>query len=194
VESGNSDLSWFFQPLDEAETLYAGWAEAVGCPAGSNQLQCLQAKPASAFTSQPENYTGRSALYGSFPSGPVVDGTEHGLPGVPRDMINAAKMAKVPLIIGANKEDASIFEPVVSGPIPGARLEALTQHDVEVVLNWTFSPEDSQKVADMYPASEFSPSINSHQKLLEQALRDLAFHCSNRDVACFEASVRVVAL
>merc|ERR1712086_838354 len=85
-------------------------------------------------------------------------------------------------MVGANKNGGSIFEPIVGFPIIH-KLEALNQDDVDALYGFTFSPEDSIKIQEAYPLSEFSSATNAYQKSVEQALRDLVFQCSDRELA-----------
>jgi len=182
LESATSSLSWFYQPREEGVGLYESWAEGVGCPLGPDQLACLQAKPASDFEKLPSGFSGRSPIAASFPVGPVVDGLEHGLLGVPIDLVRAGKIAQIPIMLGANKNGGSIFEPAVGGPIIH-KPEALNQDDVNALLGSIFLPEDSIKIQEVYTPSEFSSATNAYQKGVEQALRDLVFGCSDRELA-----------
>jgi len=119
LESGNSDLSYFFQPKDLADDLFQEWALAVGCPQRTGSLPCLQSKSATNFTNPPIwKYFGRSPFYAFFPVGPVIDGTEHGLRDVPINLVKAGQFHKVPILLGGNKDDGSIFESIVTSIIP----------------------------------------------------------------------------
>jgi len=187
-ESGVSRLSWFFQPKDDATTLFEDWAEAVGCIAGESQLACLQERPAQDFCTPPANFTGGlSPAFPTFPVGPVIDGTEHGLLAMPGDLIKAGRFAEVPLIVGANKDGGSIFEPMVDQLVPGVHGEASSQADVDKILDWAFTPEDHAKILDVYHPDDYRtlrPGIgNRYQKLISRAMRDLGFACSDRLVA-----------
>jgi len=182
LESTTSSLSWFYQPRVEAVGVYESWSEGVGCPVGPDMLACLQAKPASDFVTPPANFSGRSPIYATFPVGPVVDGSEHGLLGVPLDLARAGKIAQVPIMLGANKNGGSIFEPLVGLPIIH-KIEALNAADRDALFGYTFAPEDVAKLIEAYPLSEFSSAKNPYQKSVEQALRDFVFQCSDRELA-----------
>jgi len=186
VQSGTTELSWFFQPKMEAESMFKDWAVATGCPAdvSSAQLVCLQGKNVSNFTKAPPNMTGMSPSFPLFPVGPVVDGSEYGLLDIPNTLIEAGKHAKVPLLIGANLDEGSIFEPLVATIVPKMHLEAVDQTDVDLALNWTFTAADHARINQVYKVEEYQP-IGSfpYQELLARAIRDFAFHCSNRRAA-----------
>lgn len=184
MESTTSEVSWFFQPKDLAEETHQGWAEGVGCPAGEGQLACLQEKPDTAFVQHPQNYTGRSPCYAVFPSGPVIDGTQFGLLDVPRKLVDQGRFAKVPLLLGANKNGGSMFEPIIDSIIPGVHIEAIDHKDVVKIFNYAFSPEDATRILATYPLHEFMlRSLDPYQKQVEQALRDVVFQCSDRRLA-----------
>lgn len=186
VQSGTSELSWFFQPKDEATDLFEGWAAAVGCPKHflRNQLECLQDKPAIAFVDAPQNYTGRSPSFPLFPVGPVVDGTEYGLLATPRKLIDANKFAPVPLLVGSNKDGGSLFEPMLASIIPGVHAEALVKNDVELIADWAFYKSNRSAIETTYSPAEFSSvGILRYQRLVARVMRDLGFLCSNRRMA-----------
>jgi len=63
------------------------------------------------------------------------------------------------------------------------KLEVLNQDDADALFGYTFLPEDVAKIPVAYPISEFSSAKNAYQKSTEQALRDLVFQCSNRELA-----------
>jgi len=183
MQSGTSAVSWFFQPGDLAAEMHQGWATALGCSIGPQQLACLQAQNATDFVDEPANFTGRSPLYKLFPSGPAIDGTEHGLLDMPASLVNAGKFHQVPLLLGSNRNGGSMFEPITGIAIPGFPFEAKNEHDVDTLLNWTF-PEDAARIKAAYPVSEFRfKSANAYQKIIEEALRDTVFMCSSRRLA-----------
>ena len=53
----------------------------------------------------PTNATLRPPLAPVMSWGPVIDGSDQGLPGRPLDMVRARQYAEVPLIIGTNKDE-----------------------------------------------------------------------------------------
>lgn len=82
----------------------------AGCdPDDPALLDCLRKQDAFQFfmakSDWPTNATLRPPLAPVMPWGPVVDGSELGLPARPLDMIKAGNFAKVPLIIGSNLDE-----------------------------------------------------------------------------------------
>lgn len=184
MQSGTSSLSWFFQPFDLVKDLDASWAEALSCPSGPDQLACLQTKPALSFVDAPAGFVGRSPVFAVFPFGPVIDGTPNGLVDLPSTLVQQGKLAQVPLLLGSNRDGGSIFEPMISRAVPGVHFEAFDQADVDKVLNWTLTPEDSARIKALYQRSEFSSlGLRTYQQMLARIMRDLGFECSNRRLA-----------
>lgn len=183
IESGNAVTSWMWQPRDNAVALYQGWADGVGCPSGTQQLTCLQSRPAEALAFAPTNYTGLAPTYGTFSSAPVIDGTYHGLAGLPLDLIQAGKFHKVPIIMGANKDGGTVFEKLFLSTVPNASAAIKTEADVNQMLDWYFSQAQKQKILAAYPYSEFSTAPNKYTKMVDRALRDAMFQCQSGALA-----------
>lgn len=183
-ESGTSELSWFFQPRNLATEFYESWAEALACPSGDSQLACLQGMPASNFSNPPSGLVGRSPSFPSFSVGPVIDGSEHGLRDVPATLVRAGKYHKVPLILGSNEDGGSVFEPLIGGIVPGANLESLSQKDVDLILDWSFTHEDQAKITSMYRPDDYGKyNLAKYYKMIARVMRDLGFMCSDRVLA-----------
>jgi len=185
-QSGTSYLTWFFQPKDLAEELYATWAGAVGCPEvlSSTQLLCLQNLSADAFNVVPDNMTGRSPTFPYYPVGIVIDGTTWGLRDMPSHLVASGRFHKVPVIMGAQHDDGSLFEKVMGTVIPNFDATSPNQTDIDTALNWTLGPEEAVKVKERYQVSEYSSlGDKADAKLLMRTVRDLGFQCSNRFLA-----------
>jgi carboxylesterase type B len=188
VQSGTSRSSWFFQPKFEAEELYSGWASAVGCQPGLQQLSCLQALPARSFADAPPNYTGWSPVYGLFPFGPVVDGTLYGLIDVPIKLITVGRFHKVPLIVGSNKDGGSFFVPALFSLVPGAEgTFPKNKTENERALDFYFGPLQTHRLWEVYPDEDYTSAevhnTSAYSEQFAQMVRDGVFMCSTRAVA-----------
>lgn len=189
MQSGSSKTSWLFQPKADAAAANAAWAEAVGCPASDHdQLECLQALPGYVFVNAPEGVVGGSPLFGAFPVGPIVDGTAHGLLDVPINLVAAGMFAKVPLMLGANKDDGSLFVPTVFGLVPGHQTKMpQDSRDNHMAVDWCFGASQADAIFEAYPDSEYTQSLNNtpnaYQQQFSQVIRDAVFQCSNRALA-----------
>lgn len=104
TESGPCTLP--AQPLAAAEAQGATLAATVGCPASPSQLTCLQAKPAQqvieALRPDPTFLFGDGAQWG-----PVADGVT--VPANGAALLAAGKFHRVPVIVGANRDEGRLF-------------------------------------------------------------------------------------
>ena len=193
VQSGTSKLSWFFQPYEgHSREFYAEWAEAIGCPrAGATQLTCLRSLSPHALIVPPLNLTVAPptyspSVYGSIPFGSTIDGAPDGLTDLPLTLIREGKFNKVPLIIGSNLDDGSMFEKMITPLVPGATTPWVeTARDVDLVLEWAFDQKDVPLIKAAYPEEEFTTHSAKvdYKWMLSRMIRDVGFACSTREVA-----------
>ncbi len=104
TESGPCTLAP--QKLGSAEAQGDRLAAKLGCPTGPGLLACMRSKPAEqvveALPPPP------SVLFGSGTSwGPVADGVT--LPTNPEAALEAGHFHKVPMIVGANRDEGRLF-------------------------------------------------------------------------------------
>jgi len=155
-------------------------------------LKCLQAQNVSALVNCPKNYSGRNPIYPFFTVGPVVDGTEHGLRDVPIKLVEAGSFAKVPLLLGSNKDDGTIFEGVLAAYLTNGHKDAQSDDDVKALIARDFAAKDVPRILSAYPSSEFSSQgSRKWHELLARMIRDLGFMCSNRALATLWAANRL---
>ena len=100
MESGACSDALYFEP-PRAERQGEVFAAAAGCP-GPRVLDCLRAKSAGALVAALPMKRGLVLRPGIW-WGPVIDGIE--LPRVPLAAIRAGDFARVPLIIGWNRDE-----------------------------------------------------------------------------------------
>merc|ERR1719329_93827 len=95
--------------------------------------------------------------------------------------------AKVPVLMGANKDGGSIFQPMIDAIIPGQPTFCRSAEDVNRLLTWTFGADDVDKVLAVYPIAQFSSAsgtgMTPYQMQAQQIMRDITFRCSDRKVA-----------
>jgi len=140
--------------------------------------------PAANLTAPPAGLAGRSPSFPIFNHGPVIDGTVHGLLDFPASLVRANKHHKIPLMVGSNKNEGSIFEPMVSGLVPGADPEAISQKDVDLILDWSFTEEDQAKIKSVYNPDDYGKlSPAKYYRMVARLMRDLSFACSDRLLA-----------
>jgi para-nitrobenzyl esterase len=193
AESGTSHLDFMFQNLTEAFAFYEDYAEILGCPPGPARLSCLRGLRAHDYVisvaqmvqdavSQmaglplPKNVPAlASPLFPVMPFGPVVDGSGAGLPDVPLTMIKRGDFAKVPLILGSNKDGGAYF-----GPLLPLLWGDLPKYDVRAFSTWFFKrSEDQARFVELYGGDDFDEDMHRFNR----AFRDMLFTCSNREVA-----------
>lgn len=198
MESGTSHNSWFFQNKSQAFEFYSEWSTILGCPPTlADRLQCLRRLNTRdlviSFAQMGKDIMARitgvplpddipdfaSPLWPLMPFGPVIDGTDVGLPDMPYTLMQKGEFAKVPLIIGANKDGGGYFG--LALPLLWGGLKS----DFKKTTEW-FMPDqnDRDKAMEVYGDSSFP----SDRQRMNRFMRDLTFDCSNRDVATLWAS------
>jgi carboxylesterase type B len=138
--SGASD--WCAQPLNTSMSRWPQLAAHASCSAGTGaqQLACLR----SLNYSQILNFA--HGLHSAFQEwSPVIDGVE--LTDDPRKLMAAGKFSNVPVLIGANKDEGTIFNP--------APLD-LNETGFVTLVNEAFNGTNmSGPILSMYPVSDF---------------------------------------
>ena len=149
IESGTLDAPQFFQPLADAVAFNSLYAAALGCPrdaAGSDapQAACMRKLPvadmllslADFFNPDwpctvagrcPPALEGAARHFGAartlpalaplMPWGPAIDGAV--LTDTPLRRVRAGAYNRVPVLMGTNKDEGSIFIPVFPLILPG---------------------------------------------------------------------------
>jgi len=186
-ESGTSRTDWFFQPLENATSFYSRCAEDLGCKEGQDRLECLRKVPFARFNPSVVAlakdvitgwlHIGRGMVPGAFPFmafSAVIDGSPAGLTDSPLALMQKGQFNKVPLIVGANKEDGDIFFPVIPvfNPKPSVDFTTFIQ---TAVKNTTAA----QQVLEAYSLDEFGNDGRRGARFM----RDVIFQCPARDVA-----------
>ncbi|CAJ1340644.1 unnamed protein product [Effrenium voratum] len=187
MESGTVETSLFFQPLEKAKAYYEELAERLHCPKllGPLQLPCLRALPPELILAVEGGADGwrpmqRSTLWPVMPTGPAVDGTDHGLPDVPLKLVKQGRFNKVPLLLGANENGGSIFEMMLPEVLPGAKLPLKRNPESLSKALDLFFRENVSKVEQVYTQSEY---LQDPDKMIRRIIRDLIFLCPARALA-----------
>lgn len=104
TESGPCNLPP--QPLARAEAEGAQLAARLGCPPGAAMLSCMRGKPSGqvieALPPDPSFLFGSGAFWG-----PVADGVT--VPDDPTAALAAGRFHHVPMIVGANRNEGTLF-------------------------------------------------------------------------------------
>jgi para-nitrobenzyl esterase len=197
MESGTCDSPSFFQPLADATSFGDIFANAVGCNSTTLSrdafLRCLRALDTAALISAPPSWLSPdwpnppaagppsgwvSAFAPLMPFGPCVDGSPE-LPALPLALIRAGQFARVPLIIGTNQNEGSIFLAALPLVIRHGVTFPLSNASVPLVLAHIFNASTVQLILQEYPAYEFSDADHRVGRII----RDFFFVCASRRVA-----------
>ncbi len=150
---------------ESAEEFGLRFAEAIGCDGADDPLACMRSKTVEevlqALRPGPPLL---SNLQGGVTYGPNIDG--YVLTESPLDAMLAGNHHRVPMIIGTNKNEASIF-------IVGMRLRSEADYRAAVER---FFPRASEEVLARYPLSDYA----SPREAFDAILTDLAFICPAR--------------
>ena len=163
-------------PCDQAKSKADGEAQgqtlsvALGCDTETDELACLRGKsPAEVAQVLPQGpflFDGEGADW--FP---VIDG--YNLPDDPPVMLASGDFAKVPVIVGANADEATIFF-VLAGDEFAIENEA----DFEALADGILPGHGAEIVAE-YPVADYE----TPQKAAEAAIGDAGFICASRRTA-----------
>jgi len=193
MESGTSHSNMWFQNMSQAFEFYSEWSAILGCPDDGQRLPCLRALPQKdfilSFAQMSKDIIARllpfplpkdipdiaSPLWPFMPFGPVIDGTHAGLHDQPFKLIEQGDFARVPLIVGANK-DGGAYIGLAMPLLWGGKHWSLSK-----TFDWFLPNEtDRQRGMELYEKDTRFPSDRYR---MNRFLRDFIFQCSNRDVA-----------
>lgn len=204
MESGTSDLSWFFPNLDNATAYYEYIAAEFGCNDSTTKIDCLRKLPAKDFVVAFSQWASDSAarklpgplpsdipdfgspLFPVMPNGPAVDGSPMGLTGVPLDLVRAGGSANVPLMLGSNRDGGDfLLEQLLRYTVPGGKFPA-DKTTFNKTVRWILdNPELEAELASLYPESEFANATKNKpfDERISYAIRDCVFQCPDRRLA-----------
>jgi para-nitrobenzyl esterase len=149
-----------------AEAQGASLASKVGCSTASDVAACLRGKTASEITNALPLKAGFIIGTGADWS-PIVDGVT--LTASPMSLVKAGTFAKVPLLIGTNHDEGTLFTML-------AGMTLLTTAQYIALVDSTFGATLGPLVLSEYPATSYgSPAL-----AFADLLGDLAFVCPTR--------------
>lgn len=162
-------------PCDRSSTRESGLAQgvelvaALGCDGEEDVLACLRAKPpadiANALGSSNDFLFGDGANW--FP---IEDGLN--IPGHPPDLLSSGAFADVPVLLGTNADEATLFFVLAD------ENQVETEEEFEVLAN-ELVPGHGGEIVAQYPASRWGTA----QKAVEAAVGDAGFICPTRRTA-----------
>ncbi|KAF4660774.1 hypothetical protein FOL46_005991 [Perkinsus olseni] len=191
MQSGTTSTPLFFQNQADAFRYYDWVAtELAGCR-DADDLDCLRrvnpqklSLPDGIRVDAARAPTWGSPLFPNMPVGPIVDGTA--LPDIPLRVVENGNHNDVPLIIGLNKNEGSLFAFIIPDMIPDLEVP-LTEQDVRKAVNYFLQNETaSQGLEKLYSFGRYSSVYGPDNGPFEQVayqIRDAFFHCSGRRLA-----------
>jgi len=175
MHSGYASTRW--RTLAEAESVGNDFAAALGCTDPAQVLACMRGATRNqvmlALPSIPGGQQRFSEIPG-IPWGPVVDGLE--IPDQPRRLFEDGKFNRVPLIIGATRDEGWTF---VVRSFPGP----LTAEQYQAAVETEFGVADAPAILAKYPAGDFL----SPRHALSRLTGDVEYVCEARRIARFVA-------
>eukprot|EP00756_Hemistasia_phaeocysticola_P019267 Hpha_TRINITY_DN15648_c1_g4::TRINITY_DN15648_c1_g4_i1::g.99704::m.99704 len=180
-----TDIAW--APWKNSSAFGEAWATSVGCQGtGAAQLDCLRALPLKKALSP--------LLLTQFPPGtpasakplltpimswwPTIDGSV--LPASPLDQASRGELADVPLMLGTNKNEGSIFLPFISLITNGSASYPLTEQGLKTTLHHFFNASAVDKILAEYPLSAGGDYPFRASRIGGHILRDWIFTCAGR--------------
>jgi para-nitrobenzyl esterase len=194
MESGTCSSWEFFQPLERAIAFGQEYALSIGCQdvdlsmSSIDVLACLRKLPSDdlihslflltdpdwPFVHQrPELLPPLSPL---MPFGPAIDGVETGLLDFPQHLLDQGKFNRVPLILGTNKDEGSIF--VLSVPSVARVSFPLDADSALTTVEHFFNESISPVILNLY-----MNQTDIYEFAISKLLNDYFFACPNRRIA-----------
>jgi para-nitrobenzyl esterase len=168
MQSGYASTRW--PTLADAEALGHDFAAAVGCTDPSQVLACMRAKSRAEVLLAFPNGQQEFAQTARIPWGPVVDRLD--IPDQPRRLYEDGTFNRVPLIIGATRDEGWIY---VDRSFPAG----LTTEQYETAVSTEFGAADAPAILAQYPVADFpSPKL-----ALSRLTGDVEMVCEARRVA-----------
>ena len=111
IDSGAFN-QWTYRPWSDGTDLYDTLVEQLGCKSWAKPYECMLSKPTEILLNISDTYYGNCSLphkesLVTTQWAPVVDGVI--ITGIPVDTLSAGKALKVPVVLGSNKNEGSMF-------------------------------------------------------------------------------------
>lgn len=145
---------------------------------GTTAFQVLRSRASRQQAQAVQDVPGLPKVAPLMPWGPAIDGTATGLLETPLSLMQKGQFNRVPLIIGTNNDEGSIFIPAVGMIVRHVHLP-LNDSSFMQVMEHFFNTSAVLQVADIYPNYEFKNDDDRAARVL----RDFFFTCATRRVA-----------
>jgi para-nitrobenzyl esterase len=152
--------------LEQAEGRAADLVTQLGCT-GQNPLACLREKSVASLLDATSSDSSSDSSFG-----PIVDGDF--MPEQPRDLFDAAAIAKVPYLLGSDTDDGTL--------LTQGQPEISTDADLRTALTRMFTTSTAQ-ILQRYPSSEFAKTSNRYNATYVRIVGDARSVCPTWDVA-----------
>jgi para-nitrobenzyl esterase len=123
------------------------------------------------FPSKPAS---ASSTYPAMPWGAAIDGSV--LLDLPLTLLEQGRFNKVPLLLGTNENEGSLFVGLIAEFVPGITFP-LTEAGTITALHHYFNDSVTNQVLQLYGSSP------TYESLLSMVLRDYFFGCAGRRAA-----------
>ena len=168
MQSGYASTQW--PTLADAESLGQHLAATLGCTDPLQVLACMRSKPAAQVLLAFRNGQQEFAQTPRVVWGPVVDGLD--IPAQPRELYEAGAFNRVPIIVGATRDEGWIY-------VDRSYASGLTAEQYEAAVQAEFGADAAPAILAMYPATGFA----SPKLALSRLAGDVEGVCEARRVA-----------
>jgi para-nitrobenzyl esterase len=159
--------------LPEGQKVAQDFASALDC-GGDKALDCLRGKSVSDILKQPASSNASNGF------GPVVDGTF--LPDQARALYDQGKIAKVPYLLGSNRDEGTLFIPST------LTLDGEDQLKQQLQTQYGDAVDDILK---LYPLSDFADAEKPAMAAYARIVGDSVLVCTTYDSAVRAADAKV---
>eukprot|EP01012_Entosiphon_sulcatum_P011934 TRINITY_DN17430_c0_g1_i1.p1 TRINITY_DN17430_c0_g1~~TRINITY_DN17430_c0_g1_i1.p1 ORF type:complete len:563 (-),score=108.74 TRINITY_DN17430_c0_g1_i1:10-1698(-) len=180
-----------FADLAVAQNFGLLWAKYFKCdyPSGEQTLACLRALSTeqildysddtpSILPPNPPNAPPLPLLLPVNPWWPVIDGAPSGVEKRPIEMIQSGKFNNVPTAMGTNRDEGTLFVPLVQQVLPNITLPLSQKEYNEILLYFFLGNQTTVDAID----TEYQPDTPHYTHRLADVLRDFIFICPVRSV------------
>lgn len=183
MESGTCSAPEFFFSKPRAFLFGYEYAAGLGCNStGQSVLECLRGKKVTELLNNSDWPDAGShvipPLAPVMPFGPAIDGSPHGLLARPLDLLQAGQFARVPVLLGSNLNEGSIFITAVGKIVKGVKLP-LDDLGFNLTMRHFFNETTSDQIYSFYPLQPYKTN-DARAAII---LRDFFFTCSARRAA-----------
>jgi para-nitrobenzyl esterase len=158
MQSGYASSRW--PTLEESEVMGLQFATSLGCTTPGAELSCLRGKSRSEVLTALPSRQQQVAETDRAVWGPNVDGVE--IPDQPRSLYETGTFNRVPVIIGATRDEGWIY---VDRSFP----LGLTEAEYAAAVETEFGLANAPAILAMYPAAAFPTPKHAYSRVVGDA-------------------------